>query len=188
MKVPLRYQMTEYDCGLVSFLNAISFLFDREEINPELIKYVTQYTLDCQDELGNIGKGGTSREAIEKLSNFLNIQKDKYKIICQSLKRISIEIITDCLNKNGCVFYRTYIKNYEHYVIITKIENQKVYLFDPYYLENNIYIETKDIKIVLNKPFDYNRIITKDILLEEQESDFSLGPVEKRQCVLLYRI
>lgn len=30
MKNPLRYQMSEYDCGPTSMLNAISYLFERE--------------------------------------------------------------------------------------------------------------------------------------------------------------
>lgn len=30
MKTPLHYQMTEYDCGPISMMNAIIFLFDRE--------------------------------------------------------------------------------------------------------------------------------------------------------------
>ncbi len=32
MKNPLRYQMTEYDCGPTSMLNAVSYLFQREAI------------------------------------------------------------------------------------------------------------------------------------------------------------
>ena len=32
MKVPLRYQNTEYDCGTTSFVNALAYLFDREEV------------------------------------------------------------------------------------------------------------------------------------------------------------
>ena len=34
MKNPLRYQMTEYDCGPTSMLNAMSYLFPREAIPP----------------------------------------------------------------------------------------------------------------------------------------------------------
>ena len=34
MKIPLRYQMSEYDCGPTALLNAMSFLFDRAEIPP----------------------------------------------------------------------------------------------------------------------------------------------------------
>ena len=33
MKVPLRYQNTEYDCGTTSFVNALAYLYDREDSN-----------------------------------------------------------------------------------------------------------------------------------------------------------
>ena len=61
MKVPLRFQITEFDCGTVSLLNAFSYLFDRKEVPAELVKVIYSYTLDCYDEYGNIGQGGTSR-------------------------------------------------------------------------------------------------------------------------------
>lgn len=61
MKVPLRFQITEFDCGTASLLNAFSYLFDRKEIPAELVKVIYSYTLDCYDEYGNIGQGGTSR-------------------------------------------------------------------------------------------------------------------------------
>ena len=32
MKNPLRYQLSEYDCGPTSMLNALAFLFEREDI------------------------------------------------------------------------------------------------------------------------------------------------------------
>ena len=38
MNNPLRYQMTEYDCGPTSMLNAVSYLFPREEIPPEIVR------------------------------------------------------------------------------------------------------------------------------------------------------
>ena len=47
MKNPLRYQMTEYDCGPTSLLNAVSFLFEREQIPPELVRSVMLFCLDC---------------------------------------------------------------------------------------------------------------------------------------------
>ena len=34
MKNPLHYQLSEYDCGPTSMHNAMSFLFEREEIPP----------------------------------------------------------------------------------------------------------------------------------------------------------
>ena len=38
MKNPLHYQISEYDCGPTSMLNAIIYLFDRDEIPPEVIR------------------------------------------------------------------------------------------------------------------------------------------------------
>lgn len=47
MKSPLRYQFSEYDCGPTTMLNAVSYLFEREEIPPEIIRNVMLYSLDC---------------------------------------------------------------------------------------------------------------------------------------------
>ncbi len=46
MKTPLRYQITEFDCGSVSLVNCITYLFEREHIPAELIKAINTYTLD----------------------------------------------------------------------------------------------------------------------------------------------
>ena len=35
MKSPLRYQVTQYDCGPTTMTNAILYLFEREEIPCE---------------------------------------------------------------------------------------------------------------------------------------------------------
>ena len=36
----LNYQTSEYDCGPVSLLNGIRYLFEREEIVPDLVKFI----------------------------------------------------------------------------------------------------------------------------------------------------
>lgn len=71
MKIPLRYQMSEYDCGPTSMLNAISYLFEREEIPPEVIRNIMLYCLDCYNSEGVPGKCGTSMAAMMFLSNWL---------------------------------------------------------------------------------------------------------------------
>ena len=38
MKNPLHYQFSEYDCGPTSMMNAIAYLFEREEIPPEAVR------------------------------------------------------------------------------------------------------------------------------------------------------
>ena len=46
MKNPLRFQVTEYDCGTVALQNALSYLFEREELPAALVKAIHKYTLD----------------------------------------------------------------------------------------------------------------------------------------------
>lgn len=60
MKNQLIYQSTEYDCDPVTLTNAIRYLFDREEIHPDIVKYIMLYYFDTYDEKGEIGKYGTS--------------------------------------------------------------------------------------------------------------------------------
>ena len=53
MKIPLRFQITEFDCGTVALQNAISYLFDRENVPAELVRAISIYTVNCYDEKGN---------------------------------------------------------------------------------------------------------------------------------------
>lgn len=190
MKNPLRFQVTEFDCGTVSLLNAFSYLFEREEIPAELIKSIHRYTLDCYDDNGNIGQGGTSREAIDKLTHWIirYANSHDFNVVCKRLEKeeVTLEKIEKCLKENGCVFARSWLEC-EHYIIITKIYRNKAYIFDPYYLDKRTYDKDKNVKIVLNKPFTHNRVVTLNRLFSETTKDFSLGKMEKRECVLINR-
>ena len=46
MKIPLRFQMTETDSGKTTLLNAISYLFDRELVDKNLIKSIYKHSID----------------------------------------------------------------------------------------------------------------------------------------------
>lgn len=190
MKVPLRFQITEYDCGTVSLLNAFSYLFDREELPALLVKQINKYTLDCYDENGNLGNGGTSKEAINGLTSWITkyANENNFNVLCDRLtsQNVNLENIKTCLNNNGVVLMRCY-QTEEHYVIITKIKNKKVYIFDPYYFDKNYYDNDKDVKIVLNKPFTHNRIVSQKRVFSESQKDFSLGIIKNRECVLINR-
>lgn len=72
MKSPLRYQISDYDCGPTSMLNAVSFLFEREQIPPELIRNIMLFSLDAFSPDGAFGKSGTSCTAMMFLSNWLS--------------------------------------------------------------------------------------------------------------------
>lgn len=66
MKTPLRYQITEFDCGSVSLVNCITYLFEREHIPAELIKAINTYTLDAMTSTAILGK----KALAEKPSSF----------------------------------------------------------------------------------------------------------------------
>lgn len=74
MKNPLHYQLSEYDCGPTAMLDAISYLFDREEILPEIIRNVMLYCLDCYGSEGDSGKKrhfASSHDVSEQLAQWL---------------------------------------------------------------------------------------------------------------------
>ena len=56
MKNPLHYQLSEYDCGPTSMMNAIAYLFEREEIPPEAVRNMMLYCLDCHSKEGIPGQ------------------------------------------------------------------------------------------------------------------------------------
>lgn len=188
MKIPLRFQVTEFDCGTVALLNAFSFLFERKEIPAQLVRAIHLYTLDCHDEDGNIGSGGTSREAIEELTKWITkySNSNNFNVKCERLEKeeVTLDKIKECLSNKGCVFVRC-LQTCEHYVIITKIDKKYAYIFDSYYFDKKEYDKDTQVKIILNKPFTHNRKVTLKRLFSETQKDFSLGKIEGRECVLI---
>lgn len=81
MNNPLRSQLTEYDCGPTSMLHAVSYLFPRDDIPPEIVRSIMLYCLDCFGEDGTSGKCGTSCMAMMFLSNWINGYR---QAICRS--------------------------------------------------------------------------------------------------------
>ena len=72
MKNFLIYQSSEYDCGPVSLINGIRYLFDREEIFPDVIKFIMLYCMDTYNEAGELCKHGTSAAAMNFVASWLN--------------------------------------------------------------------------------------------------------------------
>ena len=141
MKNPLRYQLSEYDCGPTSMLNALAFLFEREDIPPEAVRNIMLYCLDCYGSDGVSGKSGTSCAAMMFLSNWLNGfgKIGRLHISTQYLSGPAVNFgqnsrLRDALRCGGAAVVRLHFDG-EHYVTLTGIdENDMVRVFDPYYL------------------------------------------------------
>ena len=71
-----------------------------------------------------------------------------------------------------------------HYVVLTGAREDRIYMFDPYYVEQEF--EEADITLVLDHPREYNRIVPFACLNRESHELYALGEVENREAVLLF--
>ena len=189
MKNPLHYQLSEYDCGPTSMLNAMSYLFQREEIPPEIVRNIMLYCLDCYGADGASGKSGTSCMAMMFLSNWLNGfgQAGHLSISSRYLSGEAVNFrldssLRDALRRGGAAVVRVDLDGW-HYVLLTGIEGDRVFLFDPYYMDES---PDEGVEMVTDHPGAYNRIVPTRYFERETREIYSFGPVEGREAVLLF--
>ena len=192
-KTPLEYQLTEYDCGTTTLLNALKYLFKRSEIEPEIYKYIMQYTLDKTNSSGETGKGGTSTYAVKFLGDWLNenAKQKGMNIKCIYMNKEDVSIHSRLLEdniKNGAVAMLRVYQDVEHYVLLTKLDDEYAYLFDPYYLNINYYDKDDDVEIIKDRPFEFNRKVKKDRIENGKTKDFSLVRGENQEIIIIKRI
>ena len=192
MKNPLRYQATEYDCGPTSVENAISFLFQREEIPPIILKNIMLYCLDQYNTKGEYPKGGTSQIAMRYLSEWLNLyhQVHGFPIHCEFIVGGEVRIdkqskIVACLRSGGAVVLRVWF-GCGHYMLLTGMDEQYVFVFDPYYMEKPF--DNKRILMVGDKPTSMNRKVPFDVLNREGKDVYEMGSIESRDAILIYNL
>ena len=87
MKNLLNYQSSEYDCAPVSVTNGIRYLFEREEIYPDMIKGVMIYGMDSYNDQGEPCKYGTSPACMEFMADWLTRfgQMHNFPISCHTV-------------------------------------------------------------------------------------------------------
>lgn len=192
MKIPLRFQITEFDCGTVALQNAVSYLYDRENVPSELIRAISIYTVNCYDEKGKISEGGTSREVMDNMTTWIDkfLYQCNFGLNCRRYigENIDVDDVKKCVDNGGCVLYKTFRSGHEHFVIITMMDEEYMYMWDSYYLGETYYDMERKISIVFNKPFHYNRKVSIDRFLQNNTKDFALGPVEERECLLFTKL
>lgn len=190
MKNPLHYQLSEYDCGPTAILNAVSYLFEREEISPVVIRNIMLYCLDSYNGEGIMGKSGTSSAAMMFLSNWLNgfgkigqLSVSSRYLSGKSVYIGAESLVSDALHRGGVVVIRV-LYECGHYVLLTGEKDGNILMFDPYYNEEPF--PQNDIKIVEDEPFRYNRIVPEKYFNTESLELYALGPVEDREAVLVF--
>ena len=189
-KTPLEYQITEYDCGTTTLLNALRYLFKRSEIEPEIYKFIMQYTLDNTNKDGEIGKGGTSVYAMRFLSDWINNNASKKGMKMKSIyingESVSIynEILIQKIENGAVALLRLY-QDVEHYCLLTKLDDKFAYLFDPYYLNINYYDKDDEVEIIKDRPFEFNRKVKKERVENGKNKDFSLVKGKNSEIIII---
>ena len=168
-------QISDYDCGSISLLNALKYFYKKDEIPIDIIKIIYKNSLDSKNKI--IGDCGTSKKAMKKIVKKLNKYcvnhnfslKFKYleKELCQ------FKDIKGCIDNNGIVIVRS-ILELDHYYLITNIDDDYVYIWDPYLEERSFMYY--NIKIEINK------------IDAEKENNYALGNFNKRECILINNI
>ncbi len=190
MKNPLSYQSTEYDCGPVTMLNAMNYLFDRREISPDVVKSIMLYCLDGYNRKGEAYKNGTTRMAMLFLANWLNQfgKVRKWPIYCRQLEGREVNLsqgsqLSECLGQGGVVVARVMLGCW-HYVLLTALDKEKVCLFDPYYRIKPF--PEKEIELIRDQPTKMNRRLPIVLMEKEGKTNYALGKKADRECMLLF--
>ncbi|GAA4298229.1 C39 family peptidase [Anaerocolumna aminovalerica] len=191
MKNILNYQTSEYDCGPTTLINAFRYLFEREQLTPELLKTISMYTLDAYDEKGESGKNGTSKMAMKFISSWLNqygITKN-FPVFSEFLEGEQVYIgqnsgIIGCLQQRGVVVARVWLEDVGHYVLLNDVAGDVIEVFDPYYIEN--FPDNHEVSVVEGLPGKLNRRVKAELMNRKEPVSYAFGPVEIREAMLIY--
>lgn len=192
---PFSYQVSAYDCVPISFINALAYLFDRDDIPPLVIQKIYLYCLDTVTNQGELGHGTTGL-AVALLGNWLQKYREgSFALTTTYLERDRFSIagkspLSECLERKGTALVRLHTgKNLWHYVLALSMDDEWFYAFDP--------CRRKQRNIVKGE-VEYlpeARVQQPNIRIRRQWLDtlsnrkrFSLGTLRERECLLIERI
>ena len=191
MKSPLRYQATQYDCGPTSMLNAIMFVFEREEIPPDLVRHIGLCTLDGYDKAGHCGMYGTTGAAIRYFGAWLNelrysgLLPVKSKYLEKERVRFTHGSELYKALEEGCAIVLHVFYEIGHYILLTGSCEQGIKAFDPYYRGNEI--KREGIVRVDDRPHECNIILSPEVLEDTRRDYYSMGEIETREALIVGR-
>jgi hypothetical protein len=201
MKSPFRCQATEYDCVPTTFINALQYLFEREEIPPEVIQKVMQYSLDTINSLGEAGKNGTTGIAIEMILQWLETysrpHSKKFSVSCEYIHGEDVHLrqnnkIVACLNRGGaallCVCYDGRASIF-HYLLALSADEHRLYFFDPLFRKRAFSDPSvKWLGASSDNTHEPNLSVERQRLDEPMHKKYSMGLWHERECCLIERV
>ena len=193
MKNQLIYQSSEYDCGPTTVLNAIRFLFEREEIQPAILKHIWLMGIDTYCDAGHIGCHGTSHASMRYMAEwFRGYGKGcSFPVRAEYLEGGDAVLepgsaAWKCLEKGGCVVMRCYTGKIPHYVLLTELlDGGEIGLFDPYEEEPDFTGPGR--RVVEGRPREMNRAVRYDLINLTEPEDYAMGELSERDLLLIWR-
>ncbi|MDR1796005.1 MAG: peptidase C39 [Clostridiales Family XIII bacterium] len=194
MDNPLAYQRTEYDCGPTTLLNALTFLFRRGEIPPDLLKFVTIYATDGLGAFGQHGRGGTSMLAMMFVSGWLNeyARSTGFPVSAEYVTGAEAPVrrgsrASLALQEGGVVIARVMHEEDEHYILLTGIDGEGVYAWDPYYAEKEGTEGAEGVLWIGDQPCKANRLVPlAQFVRTDGYALYRQVPPAKRESVIVF--
>jgi len=195
MKVPFRQQASEYDCVPTTFLNALSFLFERREIPPQVVQRIYLYSLDAVTSSKGVGHG-TSGLAIQLLGNWLaKFKYSKFLVQTEFISGESVHLrkgnkIARTLGDGGVALLRVkHAGNAWHYVLAISISGGWLYCYDPYARTPKAGKPDKYEFLETNDAQGPNlRISSKWLDTNSNKNPYQFGTLTDRECLIIKRI
>ena len=195
MYIPLHYQVSEYDCVPTAFINAVSYLFERNEIPPMVISHIYLYSMDTVGRDSRFGIGGTSKYAVRLLGNWLSSYKmKKFSVTTEFLDKDEVHLrkesrICSCLEEGGIALCNTlFSKHEQHYLMIIRIEDGWIYCFDPYKRVSLRGMGDHVSILPCQEGRSPNLRIRAQWMDQKTRKRFCMGPLSIRECLLIWRI
>lgn len=195
MKSPLRYQATDADCGKTSLVNAFMYLFERGEIPPQVIDFITRVTGDCNLAVNGYYRG-TSANALGFMAAWSNdyLVKAGLPVRCLALRGDDVSMREDSplvkgLREGAVAVCGCYL-SVDHYVLMTGIDDENVRLFDPFYETYppvDFELPPTGVAWVDDAPFSHNRIVSRAVLDDPDSISYTLHAKSGRDAVLIWR-
>lgn len=192
MKVPLNYQVSDYDCAPATLLNALSYLFDRRDIPPIVIRHIYMYSLDTVGRGNRLGRAGTSRTALQLLAEFLASYKTpRYSVITEYLdaEEVTLGKIEQCFKDGGVAMCNVLLsKAEEHFILAQSADEQWVYCFDAYYRTRLQGLKDR-VKILASPDGRQPNLAIQKNWFDSstQKRRFCLGRRKQRECLLIWK-
>lgn len=188
MKVPLRYQVTECDCCPTTILNGLSYLLERKEIPPEVVRNVYLYSMDNFGATGH-GVGGTTHAALRYITDWIERfgKTGRIPVSARYVSEKEVHLEPDgplaaTVRAGGAAVVRIDLDGW-HYVLITGLDEKSVYLFDPYCLPEPFPVP--GVAVIHDRNREFNRIVPRESFATEDVHPYSFGPYPTREAMLL---